>query len=110
MKKINYELPNAKLRLFTNGSPLTEKIIGKIANIKNVVHLWVSLNEYKKEEYEHTMSLPFDKTIEKLNLLHQQVERGYAHPVVISRVCDDTIEDIHFKAFVKKIIHYLVYF
>lgn len=99
-EKINDKLPNARLRLFTNGSPLTEKIIEKIAEIKNVVHLWVSLNEYKKEEYEHTMSLPFDKTIEKLNLLHQRVEMGYAHPVVISRVCDNTIEDTHFKTFV----------
>lgn len=101
-EKINHELPNAKLRLFTNGSPLTEKIIDKIAEIKNVIHLWVSLNEYKKDAYEHTMSLPFDKTIEKLNLLHQRVENGYAHPVVISRVCDSTIEDNHFKDFVEK--------
>jgi hypothetical protein len=100
-EKINHELPNAKLRLFTNGSPLTEKIIDKIAEIKNVIHLWVSLNEYQKEAYEHTMSLPFDKTIEKLNLLHQRVQMGYAHPVVISRVCDNTIEDNHFKTFVE---------
>jgi MoaA/NifB/PqqE/SkfB family radical SAM enzyme len=103
-QKINHELPNAKLRLFTNGSPLTEKIIDKIAEIKNVVHLWISLNEYKKEAYEQTMSLPFDKTIEKLNILHQRVKSGYAHAVVLSRVCDNTVEDTNFKAFVEN--HY----
>jgi hypothetical protein len=101
-EKINNELPNAKLRLFTNGSPLTDKIIDKIADIKNVIHLWVSLNEYEKNAYEKTMSLPFEKTIEKLNALHKRVENGYPHPVVVSRVCDGTVEDANFKAYLEK--------
>lgn len=103
-EKINHELPNAKLRLFTNGSPLTEKIVDEIAEIKNVVHLWISLNEYEKEAYENTMKLPFDKTIEKLNVLHKRVENGYSHSVVISRVCDNSVEDAKFKAFLAQ--HY----
>ncbi|TAN35398.1 MAG: radical SAM/SPASM domain-containing protein [Verrucomicrobia bacterium] len=98
-EKINNELPNAKLRLFTNGSPLTEKIVDKIADIKNVVHLWISLNEYEKNAYEATMKLPFEKTIEKLNALHTRVENGYPHSVAVSRVCDNSLEDVKFKQF-----------
>ena len=101
-EKINRELPNAKLRLFTNGSPLTEKIVDKIADIKNVLHLWISLNEYEKEAYEKTMQLPFEKTIEKLNALYRRVESGYSHKVVVSRVCDNSAEDMKFKEFLTK--------
>src|SRR5262249_47144936 len=41
--KLNERLQNAQLRLFTNGSPLTDAIIEKSAAIRNVTHLWVSL-------------------------------------------------------------------
>ena len=98
-EKINLELPNAKLRLFTNGSPLTEEIVNKIAQIKNVVHLWISLNECEKNAYQNTMKLPFDKTIEQLNALHKRVENGYPHKIVISRVCDNSEHDLKFKEY-----------
>lgn len=75
-EKINARLPNARLRLFTNGSPLTDAIVEKVAAIKNVVHLWISLNEYEAQPYEMLMSLPFDRTIEKLDRLHQRVSQA----------------------------------
>jgi len=76
-EKINNQLPNAKLRLFTNGSPLTPAIVDKIAALKNVIHLWVSLNESDPESYKSLMDLPFEKTIEKLDMLHRRVAEGY---------------------------------
>ena len=97
--KINNELPNAHLRLFTNGSPLTEKIIEKIAAIRNVSHLWISLNASEEKVYEALMQLPFYKTIEKLDLLHKRVEAGYPHPVTISRVADGSPADDAFRKF-----------
>ena len=101
-EKINYQLPNATLRLFTNGSPLTETVIDRIADIRNVAHLWVSLNEYEKDAYEKTMNLPYEKTIKRLDALHRRVEVGYPHPVVVSRVCEKPAEDRKFEAFLKK--------
>lgn len=100
-EKINTTLPNAKLRLFTNGSPLTAGIIEKIANIRNVVHLWVSLNEYEAIAYENLMKLPFNKTILKLDMLHQRVAAGYPHPVTVSRVADGSERDKAFREFVR---------
>lgn len=98
-EKINNELPNARLRLFTNGSPLTEKIVEKIAAIRNVTHLWISLNASEEKAYEALMQLPFYKTIEKLDMLHKRVEAGYPHPVLVSRVVDGSTADNAFRKF-----------
>lgn len=100
-EKINNSLPNARLRLFTNGSPLTDDIVEKIANIRNVIHLWVSLNEIEAAAYEKLMKLPFYKTIKKLDMLHQRVAEGYPHPVTISRVADGSERDKAFYEYVK---------
>ena len=102
LEKINSTLPNASLRLFTNGSPLTERIIEKISLVKNVKHLWISLNESDESEYEKVMGLPFFKTIEKLDSLHKYVSEGYPHQVTLSRVVDGTNRDTKFKNFVKE--------
>lgn len=100
--KINKELPNASLRLFTNGSPLTENIVEKIAAVRNVVNLWISLNESEENAYEATMQLPFNKTIEKLDKLHKCVEAGYPHLVIVSRVADSSHADEAFRHFIAK--------
>jgi hypothetical protein len=101
LERINKSLPNASLRLFTNGSPLTEKIIEKISHVQNVKHLWISLNESDEQEYEKVMGLPFYKTIEKLDSLHKYVSEGYPHQVTLSRVSDGSDRDSKFNKFVK---------
>lgn len=101
LEKINKTLPNASLRLFTNGSPLTNKIIEKISLVHNVKHLWISLNESDESEYERVMGLPFFKTVEKLDTLHKYVSDGYPHKVTLSRVVDGSERDIKFRNFVR---------
>jgi hypothetical protein len=100
-KKINESLPNASLRLFTNGSPLTSEVIDKIAELRNVLHLWVSLNEYEEHPYEKLMGLPFYKTLEKLEILHKKTSENFPHTVTISRVADGSIRDQNFVSFIK---------
>lgn len=86
-RKINAELPNAILRLFSNGSALTEKHIDEVATLKRVTHLWISLNEYEAEAYKATMGLDFDRTAKNLDLLHTKKAAGlFPWPVVVSRV------------------------
>ena len=79
--KLNARLPNAQLRMFTNGSPLTDGIIEKCAAIRNVTHLWVSLNEYEAEAYEKLMKLPLHRTLTKLDRLHELVA-AHAFPTM----------------------------
>jgi MoaA/NifB/PqqE/SkfB family radical SAM enzyme len=79
----NEKCPNGVLRLFTNGSALTEKHLDGVAGLKNIAHLWISLNHHDPQEYEQLMGLDFEKTASKLDMLHA---REFPHPVVVSKV------------------------
>jgi len=85
-RTFNEKVPNSAIRLFSNGSALTDKNIDGIAELKNVAHLWVSLNSHKPREYAELMGLDFDHTAGNLDRLH---EREFPHPVTVSRVGDD---------------------
>lgn len=82
-QKVNRDVPIAKLRLFTNGQALTPDKVEAIAGLKNVDHLWISLNSHDPDEYERLMQLDFDKTAKRLDHLHS-VE--FPHPVMLSCV------------------------
>lgn len=83
-EKFNTKVPHGRLRLFTNGSPLTPQTIEKIGRIKNLEHLWVSLNSVDPEEYEKLMGLNFEQTTKKLDYLHSL--ENFPHPVMLSCV------------------------
>jgi hypothetical protein len=82
-RMFNEKVPHGRLRLFTNGSALTEKNIDDVAALKNVEHLWVSLNSHIPDEYERLMGLRFDLTARRLDMLH---ERDFPYRVVLSTV------------------------
>ena len=100
-KRINNELPNADLRFFTNGAPLTDKNIEKLREIENISHLWISLNDSNPERYEDLMGISFTKTIERMDSLHKVVKDGYPHEVCVSRVQDFTTGDQEFLDFIR---------
>lgn len=99
--ELNSKLPNANLRMFTNGSPLNEKNIAKIAKIERLEHLWISLNHHEEKEYERIMQLPLKKTLENLDLLHRTKASGdFAITVQLSKVSEDETIDTEFCRFV----------
>jgi hypothetical protein len=71
------------LRIFSNGSTLTQRNIEKIADLPRVAHLWISLNEHRPDEYKKLMGLDFEKTAKKIDRLH---EMDFPHRVVLSSV------------------------
>ena len=85
-RAFNEKVPQGYLRLFTNGSALTDKHLDGAASLERVAHLWVSLNSHKPKEYEALMGLDWDRTVANLDRLH---DREFPHPVVVSRVGDD---------------------
>ena len=85
-RAMNEKVPKAVLRLFTNGSALTDRHIDELARLSNVAHLWVSLNTHRPVEYESLMGLDFERTARRLDALHA---RPFPHPVVVSRVGPD---------------------
>lgn len=102
MGEINSRLPSASLRFFTNGSPLTEKNVDRLARVLNLAHLWVSLNTHDEDEYEKIMQLPLARTLENLDMLHRKKAAGeFPRQVVLSRVRDASPQDQEFDAFCK---------
>ncbi len=105
-QRINRELPQAWLRLFSNGSALTPKQLQAVAGLERVVHLWISLNDHRPDEYERVMSLEFQRTAGNLDVLHAMVEFGeFPHPVMVSKVMEGRAADPvdrEFSAYVAK--------
>jgi hypothetical protein len=102
-EKISSQLPGAQLRMFSNGSPLTPKLVDRIAAIKKLTNMWISLNEVDAEAYEALMKLPLERTLRNLDALHSLVDqKKFPHPVVVSRVIDGSDRDREFLVFVKQ--------
>jgi len=102
-EKISSQLPGAQLRMFSNGSPLTEKMIGRIAEIKKLTNMWISLNEVEPAAYQALMQLPLERTLRNLDVLHDLVaKKKFPHHVVVSRVIDGSERDNAFVTFVQQ--------
>lgn len=88
-RQIVKDVRQAKLRIFTNGSPLVASQIDWIQELPlgRVEHLWVSLNSLDAAEYESIMGLELERTVRRLDDLHERlIERTFPHRVVVSRV------------------------
>ncbi len=102
LAQINERLPNASLTLTTNASPITEKQLARLGKIRNLVYLWISMNDHRPAEYEATMKLPYQRTLERIRMIHAARASGrLALRVVLSRVGDGTASDVEFVRWVK---------
>lgn len=91
--RIDNEVPQARIRFFTNGSMLTSYHVGWLHKLKHLEHLWVSLNSTDPDEYHALMGLKYPITQRRLDALHKDARYGlFRHPVVISRVATDDLE------------------
>lgn len=98
---IGCKLPNAEITLTSNGSPLTERHIERLAAVPALKSLWISLNDHRPEHYQVAMGLPFERTVARLAALHRRKEQGgFAVPVTLSRVGDGSPADGAFAAWV----------
>lgn len=94
-EKINARLPNAKISFISNGGALSAAKIDKLLELKNIGYLNISLNFISPEQYESVMRIPFQRTLENIDLLHSRaIETGGFHfPVRITRVSGTKAED-----------------
>lgn len=87
--KINRELPNAVIDIYTNGAALTPAKLQQLIQTKNLEYLNISLNDHRSDVYESIMGLKFERTLARLDMLHQVAsESQLPFTVVVSRVCD----------------------
>jgi radical SAM protein with 4Fe4S-binding SPASM domain len=97
LKTVNEKLPHANIALTSNASPLTPKNLQKLNEIERIGYLWISFNDHRPEQYTQTMQLPWERTIERLNMIHQAKADGRFTPrVILSRVGDNTQADVEF--------------
>ena len=100
---IERRFPEATNMFFSNGTPLTEKTLLRLAELRRVAYLMVSLNDHRSKEYEEIMRLPFGRTIARLDLIHRMKSSGVLKfPVYLSRVGDGSEADAEFLEWVKK--------
>jgi len=98
-------LPQATITLTTNASPLTEAMLDRLARVRNLGYLWISLNEHRPDAYEALMGLPWARTEARLRMLHARCRAGaLAGRVVLSRVGDGSPVDAEFCEWVAR--HY----
>ena len=76
---------NCGIRFFTNGAVLTIKSIDRLARmpVGRVAQVSVSLNSHKPDDYHNLMSLDFNRTAKKLDMLH---DSEFPHPVWLTTV------------------------
>jgi len=91
------EHPLAELWLFTNGSALTDRTIGRLESLGRVPIFIVSFNDHRREQYERVMRIPYERTVRNLDRLHESLSTGRLRfTPTISRVSDDPADDEDF--------------
>ena len=101
LDRLKARLPNADLTLTTNASPITERTLDRLAKCTGLTHLWISFNDHRQDAYERVMALPYDRTMERLRLIHRKKAEGsFTTHVVLSRVGDGTSIDGAFREWV----------
>lgn len=82
-EEFNRKVPQGFLRIFTNGTALTDDNINAVNRLGNVIHLWVSLNSHIPEDYDRLMGISWKRTTDRLDALHRS---SFRHPVMLSCV------------------------
>jgi len=85
IERVNAEVPHCGIRIFTNGSPLTDAVIERLGSCQRV-ELYVSLNTHIPEEYEKLMGLKWERVTARLDALHAS---KFRHPVKLLKVGKD---------------------
>jgi len=97
LEKINHLLPQARICLTSNATPITEDKLEALQEIKDIRYLWISFNDHREKEYERVMGLNYQRTIQRLEMMHDVFADGDVYfPIVLSRVGDGSQADQEF--------------
>lgn len=103
LETINARLPNAYISIISNGTALTERKIDQLLMVRNLVYLNISLNFDDPDEYQEVMKLPFDRTLRRLDVLHERKLKGdVPFPVRLTRVSDNRLTDTRYVLWVRE--------
>lgn len=97
--RIHEELPRATLEIHTNLNYLPADFIPALKVVKNLSHVWVSLNQRTPENYLAETGLRLDKTLANIETL---LAANVPHKIVIGRVANYDAEDRSWFEWAKK--------
>jgi hypothetical protein len=85
---INERLPWATFAIFTNLNVVSSSFISDLSRIKNINSFNISFNAANEREYEYTMRIDFQRTVENVrNLMRANQEKPFLNnPITLSRV------------------------
>jgi radical SAM protein with 4Fe4S-binding SPASM domain len=70
--------------------------------VQNINYLWLSVNDHRPAFYTQTMQLPYERTLQRLHLIHAYKQAGrLPFRVVLSRVGDGSMADQDFVHWVR---------
>lgn len=97
LKEINRRLPHAMLSLTSTSVPLIEARLQELGEIQNIAYLNLSINDHRPEVYTQVMKLPWERTWERLQLIHRYKAEGrLPFKIRLWRVGDNSQADIDF--------------
>ena len=103
MDLVARKLPGAKIYLSSNAAPMTDSKMDGLALQKNVGVLNLSINSDDPDEYETVMKLPFHRTFQRLEALHERARSGaYGFPIRLTRVAGGRAADERFTRWVQR--------
>ena len=83
-------LPDTRLRHFTNVTPLNDRKLDLLLELKNTASVKISFNDHRPAEYEKTMSLDFDRAYRNARSFRDRAKKGVVpFPVRMGRVGDE---------------------
>ena len=101
LRAIKTTLPQAKIAINTNGARLGPQEMELLAEVPNLVHFSLSLNDHRRSQYESAMSLDYDNTLKQLDFAHNWVRHNrFPTAVILSRVGDGSQADLEFSQWV----------
>jgi len=96
------KLPSAQISLITNGAALIARKIERLQEIRSFAYLNISLNYDNREEYEENMRIPFDRTLSRLDPLHERKSAGdLTFKIRLTRVSSERSSDLRFLAWAR---------
>jgi len=98
---INKNAPQARVGINTNGAPLTPKVLDKLIGL-DIHWLSVSMNDHRKAEYEATMKISYERTLEVIGMLDRRKAAGEIPLAVgLTRAGDGSIDDLRYIEWIK---------
>jgi sulfatase maturation enzyme AslB (radical SAM superfamily) len=90
LRQIEFYVPNAKVEIHTNLNYLPKDFIPTLKHLKNVRHIWISLNHYVPRAYKQLTGLNLTRTLANIRALF---DARIPQSIIIGRVADYTEAD-----------------